>query len=226
MATELASFVSTALRVQRTEEQLKHALEAQETIAHEMSHRVKNLFALVKTMIRFGAKSAKDKDDFSIGLSGRMHALASAHQLVMSNDLSAGPSDLASIIRSVVEPHESDSGLRFALEGLSMRVKPDSISGLALVINELTTNAIIYGALASDVGTVSVRWNAEDDDLAVPWEERGGAAISAPPDRIGFGSKLLDTTIVRQFGGTLSHDWRPEGVVVSIKLPLTAISAL
>ena len=105
-----------------------------------------------------------------------------------------------------------------------MSIRPESISGLALVINELATNAIKYGALAADEGTVAISWKAEEDHLSVRWEERGGAAVEAAPDRIGFGSRLLDGTIVRQFGGTLSHDWQREGVVVSIRLPLSAIS--
>lgn len=224
IATELATFVGTALRVQRTEERLTQALEAQEILAHEMSHRVKNLFALVNTMIRFGAKSATDKDDFSRSLSGRLRALASAHQLVLAREATSGPSEFDRIIRSVIAPHQSEDGHRFDLEGSVMPIKPESISGLALVINELATNAIKYGALASDEGRVAISWRAENDCLSVHWEERGGAPVEAAPERVGFGSRLLDTTIVRQFGGTFSHDWRREGVVVSISLPLTAVA--
>lgn len=225
IATELASFVATAWRVQRTEQRLEAALEKSETVAHEMSHRVKNLFALVNTMIRFGAKSAKDKDEFAISLSGRLYALAGAHQLVLARKATDSASDLEQIIRSVIEPHQSEGNLRFGLEGSTLSIKPESISGLALVINELTTNAIKYGALAAEEGKVAISWNTENDQLSVRWEERGGAAVEAAPDRIGFGSRLLDTTIVRQFGGTFAHDWQREGVVVSINLPLSAITA-
>lgn len=223
MATELATFVGIALRVKLSEESLRSALEAQETLAHEMSHRVKNLFALVNTMIRFGAKAAKDKDDFSQSLIGRIHALAISHQLVMTKELSSEASDLARIISSVIEPHQTAAGLRFGLEGSVLAVKPEAISGLALVINELATNAIKYGALASDEGKVAISWKSENDHVLLRWEERGGAAIESPPERTGFGSRLLDTTITRQFGGTFSHDWQSEGVVVSIVLPRTAI---
>lgn len=204
---------------------LRESEQRQMMLAGEMNHRVKNLFALVNTMIRFGAKSATDKDDFAKGLSGRLHALAEAHHLVLAGKETASASELERIIRSVIEPHQSENGLRFALTGSALSIKPESISGLALVINELATNAIKYGALASDEGTVAVSWRVEDDYLSVRWEERGGEAIGAPPDRIGFGTRLLDSTIVRQFGGTVSHDWRREGVVVSIKLRLSAIAS-
>ncbi|MFC5417982.1 sensor histidine kinase [Bosea eneae] len=225
IATDLASFVATALRVQRTEQQLQAALERSETLAHEMSHRVKNLFALVNTMIRFGARSATSKDDFAQSLSGRLLALASAHQLVLSGEATASPAELAHIIGSVIEAHQSEGGLRFALNGSAVSIRPQSISGVALVVNELVTNALKYGALASDEGTVVISWTTDENRLLMRWEERGGAAVEAPPERIGFGSRLLDSTIVRQFGGTLTYDWRREGVLVSIALPLSAVSA-
>lgn len=223
IATELATFVGIALQVKQGEERLRQALEAQRTISHEMSHRVKNLFALVTTMIRFGAKSARDKDDFATALTGRMLALAGAHQLVLSRDESE-PSELRQIIKSVIEPHQSDDAPRFLLEGPMLQVSAGSISGLALVINELTTNALKYGALRADAGMVAVFWKMDSDSLDMRWEERGGALVTSP-DRVGFGSRLLDTTIVRQFGGKISHDWRAEGLVVSIKLPLSAIAS-
>ncbi len=191
VAAELASFVGTVLRVQRTEEDLKRALEAQETLSREMSHRVKNLFALVNTMIRFGARSARDKDDFSQTLTGRMLALASAHEMVMTKD-KVDAADLDHVIRSIIEPHQHEAGTRFVLDGATMAVRPQSISGLALVINELATNAIKYGALASEQGQVVISWNADDETLNVRWEERGGAAIDAIPERIGFGVAVGD----------------------------------
>jgi two-component sensor histidine kinase len=196
----------------------------QKMLAGEMSHRVKNLFALVNTMVRFGARSARDKDDFARSLSGRLHALAEAHHLVLAGETTASALEFEHIIRSVIEAHQSENGLRFGLMGSALSIKPESISGLALVINELATNAIKYGALAADEGTVAITWSAEDDHLSVRWEERGGAAVEAAPDRIGFGSRLLDTTIVRQFGGTFKQDWQRDGVVVSISLPMSAIS--
>lgn len=206
------------------EQALRESEQRQTMLAGEMSHRVKNLFALVNTMIRFGAKSAKDKDDFSKSLSGRIQALAEAHHLVLAGEATASALELEQIIRSVIEPHQSENALRFGLAGSPLSIKPESISGLALVVNELATNAIKYGALAADEGTVAISWSTEDDQLSVRWEERGGAAVEAAPDRIGFGSRLLDGTIVRQFGGTFLHDWQREGVVVSIRLPLSAIS--
>lgn len=209
----------------RTREQaLRESEQRQMMLAGEMSHRVKNLFTLVNTMIRFGAKSAKDKEDFATSLSGRLYALAEAHQLVLAGEATSSASELRTVIEAVVEPHQSEDGLRFALVGPCLSIKPISISGLALVINELATNAIKYGALAADEGHISLSWSVDADNLSIRWEERGGTVVEAAPDRVGFGSRLLHSTIVRQFGGSFSHDWLREGVVVAIKLPLSSVS--
>lgn len=197
--------------------------QKQTMLAGEMSHRVKNLFTLIDTMIRFGAKSAKDKDDFSKGLSGRLHALAMAHHLVLAEGTTSAL-EIEYIIAAVIEPHQSKSGLRFGLTGSPLAIRPEAISGFALVVNELATNAIKYGALADDEGVVAISWSTDDERLSLRWEEIGGAAVEAAPVRIGFGSRLLDSTIVRQLGGSYLHDWRREGLVVSIELPLSAVA--
>lgn len=205
-------------------EALRESEHAQKMLAGEMNHRVKNLFALVNTMIRFGAKSAQSKDEFASSLSGRLLALARAHELVLAGGASDRASEFRSILRSVIEPHQTDGRQRFALAGDPVLMKPDAISGLALIFNELATNATKYGALAANEGAVAIDWHVEDDALEVRWQETGGMPIASAPEHSGFGSRLLDSTIVRQFGGQLSYDWRPHGVLVAIRLPLSSIA--
>ncbi|MGO4670748.1 hypothetical protein [Bosea sp. 2RAB26] len=108
------------------------------------------------------------------------------------------------------------------LTGPSPSVKRASISGLTLVINALATHVIEYGTLAADEGRSRSR-GAPRTYLAVRWEGRGGAAIEAAPERIGFGSRLVDNSIASQFSGTFTQDWQREGVAVSISLPLASI---
>jgi two-component sensor histidine kinase len=221
-ATELATFVGIALRMTRAESQLRQALDKQQTIAREMSHRVKNLFALANSMIRFGLKSARDKEDLAAGLSGRLHALASAHTLVLASEEDSAVTDLAALIRSIVEPHEmaGEGALsRFSLTGPTLACAASAVSGMALVFNELATNATKYGALTSEAGHVAIDWHQEGEDVVLRWTETGGAPIEAEPARHGFGTRLLDSTIVRQLKGTFTHDWLSGGVVVTITIP-------
>jgi GAF domain-containing protein len=125
---ELATFVGIALRMLRTEERIQRALEEQETLTKEMSHRVKNLFAMTDGLIRVCARASSTKEEMVELLSGRLHALASANALVRRNFSpnahAPTQSDLSDLIHTIILPHErlSDSGAsRFRIEGLRSR---------------------------------------------------------------------------------------------------------
>ncbi|MDE1149731.1 MAG: HWE histidine kinase domain-containing protein [Azospirillaceae bacterium] len=229
VATELATFVGIALKVQRTEDRLRQALERQETLTHEMNHRVKNLFALAGAMIHFGARHARDKEDMAATLSGRLLTLAGAHELIMpvvgSRDGAATARDIADVITQIIRAHESPAmATRFILDGPALLCQPAAISPLALVVNELATNAVKYGALASDGGQVTIDWQTGDGQLHLRWRERGGAPVESPPTRSGFGTRLLDSSITGQFRGRYAYDWQVPGLVLTMDIPLAAIA--
>jgi two-component sensor histidine kinase len=229
--TELASFVGTALRMARSEQRLQRALEEQETLAKEMSHRVKNLFSMIDAMIRVSEKGTATKDEMAKVLSGRLHALARAHALVRRSfseaiGISPNASDLGALIRAIVLPHEffaTDTRSRFSINGPLVLCGEHVANGIALVVHELTTNAAKYGALAVDEGRVDVSWREESDNLILRWVEQDGPPIEAPPTTSGFGSTLAQSTIVRQFGGTLDCDWQRAGLAVTITVPVERI---
>ena len=230
--TELAAFLGIALRMLRNEERLQHALGEQETLAKEMSHRLKNLFTVADGMIRLSARSAETKEEMAEVLSGRLQALASAHALVRRSfsDVGRTPraSDLRALIEAVVQPHEDAAGgatPRFAIEGPPFPCGDHSINGIALVFHELATNAAKYGALQRASGRVEVSWQCEDGTLRLSWVERSGPPIAAAPAARGFGSRLAEKAIVQQFAGTLDYEWRPSGLVVTITMPLESLSA-
>lgn len=230
--TELASFVGIALRMLRNEQRLQHALTEQETLAKEMSHRLKNLFTVADGMIRLSARSTETKEEMAEVLSGRLQALASAHALVRRSfsDVGRTPraSDLRALIEAVVQPHEGAQGRaapRFAIEGPPIPCGDHSINGIALVFHELATNAAKYGALKRDGGRVEVSWQCENGTLRLRWAERGGPPIAGAPAAKGFGSRLAEKAIVQQFAGTLDYEWLPSGLVVTITMPLASLSA-
>lgn len=94
------------------EQALLESERRQSMLAGEMSHRIKNLFALVNTMIRFGAKGARDPEDFAASLSGRLFALAEAHQLVLAGEATSKAAELRTVIQAVIEPHQSEARCR------------------------------------------------------------------------------------------------------------------
>jgi two-component sensor histidine kinase len=229
VASELASFAGIALRMVKTESHLKTCLEEQERLAKEMSHRVKNLFAIADGMVRLSARGASSVDEMSKTLSGRFHALASAHGLVRRTfgaATDAKVTDLTALLKAILQPHENVTAghaSRFTLCGPDVALGEHSLNGIALVFHELATNAAKYGALNSDDGKITIDWAETNDQLVFHWLERGGPDILESPDTSGFGSKLLRDTVTRQFGGTIDKQWDREGLYTTLCLPLTAL---
>jgi two-component sensor histidine kinase len=108
---------------------------------------------------------------------------------------------------------------RFKIGGPLIRLGEHATNGIALVCHELATNAAKYGALRSEGGGIKVSWQQQGDRLDLIWEEHGGPAIVAPPAKRGFGSVLAERTVVGQLGGTLSYEWQPEGLIVTMSVP-------
>lgn len=225
--TELASFVGVALRMHRTEQRLQASLDEQEMLTREMSHRLKNVFALAEGLLRISARAVTTKEELVSVMSGRIQALASAHALVRRNfsDVGTAPraSGLEEVIRAVMQPHDQAGGARFTIAGADMHCGEHALNGIALVFHELATNAAKYGALKMPQGHIDIGWTEEDGHVALSWLERGGPKLAHSPDRFGFGTKLLQDTVTRQFGGTISHEWKPEGLALAITLPADAL---
>ena len=221
--TELAGFAGIALRMIRTEEKLRQSLENQETLTKEMSHRVKNVFAIADGMIKLSSRSAETPKELADSLSLRFHALANAHSLVRRSMTDTAPHrkvDVAALLEAILRPHDIDA---LSLKGPEVALGESATNGLALVFHELATNAAKYGALSAG-GKVAVSWLTHDDNLAFTWQETGGPRIERPPTRTGFGTALSERTVVKQFGGTISYDWKPEGLTVAISVPMNQLS--
>jgi two-component sensor histidine kinase len=223
--TELAAFVGIALRMLKTEQRLKESLEQQETLTKEMSHRLKNLFAVTAGIVRFSEKAASTPAEMSRILSGRLAALAEANALVrrtFSDKAVTGRIDLAELLEKIMSPHAAAPARRerFISRGPQVLLGERATNGLALVLHELATNAAKYGALKLEDGVVQLSWQANGGRLAIDWAERGGPPIARPPHATGFGTRLSESTVVGQFGGHLTYDWRPEGLAVKISVPI------
>jgi two-component sensor histidine kinase len=218
--TELASFTSSALRMVQAESRLKKALDEQEILTKEMSHRIKNLFAITDSMIRMSSRGAQTKQDMADKLIGRIHALSDAHGLVRQsfslNSVSRRV-ELADLIETILRPYRAPT-----LHGGDVRLGENATSSIALVLHELATNAAKYGALSVDDGTVDIVWRVDDGMLDLTWRETDGPTPQVP-DKKGFGSTLVERTILG-YGGTLDHDWSPHGLIVRIRLPIASLA--
>lgn len=217
--TELAAFSSVAIRMIQAEEVVQAALQEQEQLTREMSHRIKNLLAITDGMLRLTARTATTKEELVTKMSGRLLALANANQLVrrpFAHDtiLRVG---LQQLMETILKPYE-----RVSTEGPDIALGDHASNSMALVFHELATNAAKYGALSRDEGQVSVGWSIHDDRLEVTWNESGGPRVSQPETR-GFGSTLIETTVHRH-NGTIRYSWLDEGLTAVIILPLSSLA--
>lgn len=205
------------------------AEEARQLLLRELDHRVKNLFAVASAMVAMTARSAATVETMSADLRGRLGALAKAHELIspaISDEARAAETaDLGDLVRQVTAPHlYGGAGSRAAIHGPEVALGLTSATSLALIFHELATNAVKYGALASDDGELSIGWTVAGENLELSWEEHVPDKELTAPDKQGFGSRLARTSASGQLGGSIDYEWRPHGVRIRLRLPLSRLS--
>ena len=206
----------------------KAAEAAREMITGEMHHRINNLFSIATALTQISARSTSTKEQMADDLTRRLRALASATRLVRTDsNIQKQAAPLAGLLGSLLEPYAVDAietrRVRIAVPDLL--VGESATTGLALVVHELATNCIKYGALSTRTGVVEISCAEESDQLEIVWKETGGPSIDAAPGRAGYGSQLVSRTVNDQLGGALSVDWRAEGVVVTLRLSKARLGA-
>ena len=200
--------------------QRKQAEEANELLAGEMSHRVKNLLQIASALTQITSRSAMTKEDMALELTNRLMALGRAQELVRPVPGQQNKSTLlGDLISVLLAPYdEKGATVRIRVSVPKIDVGEQSSTALALVLHELATNSAKYGSLSVASGTLDVSCAADDDAVVVVWTERGGPAIVAPAMLEGFGSKLVHRSVATQLGGTIAFHWSEEGVVVTMRL--------
>lgn len=202
----------------------KNAEAERELLAHELSHRVKNTLGVVQALaIQSGGDTI---ESFREAFLGRLEALASAHSLLLATEW--GSARLLDLVERSMEAYRTDGAQRMRIEGPDVLVSPKQALGLSLVLHELGTNALKYGALSNHTGTVEIVW--EKDDTVMPsmlrlnWRERGGPPVDKrrfAPDKKGFGSQLIERAIDYELGGTTTLTYPRAGLECKIVFPLT-----
>ncbi|WP_235523201.1 sensor histidine kinase [Sphingobium sp. Leaf26] len=206
----------------------KQAEEGNELLAGEMSHRVKNLLSIASGLTAISSRSAATVEDMAIELTERLSALGRAHDLVRPLPNGQGDAALLGDLLSVLLSPYDDLGafkgrIRVAVE--RMGVGQSSATALALVIHELATNSMKYGALSAQAGTLDITSTSESDDVVLTWLERGGPQVKKPNGLGGFGSKLVQRSVTGQLGGAISYDWDEGGLIVSLRMKRTRLTS-
>ena len=211
-------FVLVFKDITKTKEDEKHRA----LLAGELNHRVKNSLATIQAMANHTLRTASDLDSFGQVFSGRLQAMASAHDVTFSKD-GEGAADLHSLIEAQLGPHAPSEPDRLRLDGPRINLASTLAHGLALALHELVTNASKYGAFSNEAGILDLGWTLEREDgdrvLVLTWRESGGPP-APPPDREGFGTQLITATVKHSLGGEFHREFKPEGLLVTIRVPL------
>ncbi|KQN02279.1 histidine kinase [Sphingomonas sp. Leaf230] len=206
----------------------KLAYEEREVISQELSHRIKNIFAVIAGLIAFSARGKPEFAGIATDLRHRINALGRAHDFVRPHSANSRPAaaqnSLHGLLQELFEPYQRIDGARISVTGDDVSIDDRSATPLALMFHELATNATKYGALATELGTVRITVTANDETVALNWCEQGGPSVTTPMTPAGFGTQLIEMSAVRQLGGSVSRTWNNEGLIVDLMIPKAAFS--
>ena len=208
-----AGLVSGSSTIARDITERRNWDQRQAMLLRELSHRVKNTMAVVQSMTRQTLRTSSDPKSFAEDFEGRIRSLSAAHTLLSDNEWRGAM--LADVIRIQLGGIVDDMAKRFTLRGPGVLLPAEAATQLGLVLHELGTNAAKHGALSAPSGTIAVGWTASVGKLRLAWRERGGPRIDAPPSHKGFGTVLIDSSVV-----TASRRFDPAGLTCRLDVAL------
>ena len=189
--------------------------ERQQRILQESEHRVKNMLTVVAAIAQQTARSSRDIDTFQAAFAGRLESLARAHELLVGqvwHDVS-----LTALAERVLGDEVADGRARFG--GPEVLLDPGKVLGLSMILHELFTNAVKYGALCNDEGELRLDWTREGEEVIITWTEVGPPCVSDAPSS-GYGHRMIAMSVKSDLKGTIERDWRPNGLTAVIRFPL------
>ena len=188
----------------------------------ELTHRSKNLLAVIQAMARQSMAKDLTPEEFVRRFTDRLQGLAGSHDLLSAVEYK-GVSLLA-LTRSQLSHYEELFGTRILLEGEDLTLRPEAAQNIGVALHELSTNAAKYGALSNEEGTVTVMWSIVADEprfLRLTWQEHGGPPVVAPTRR-GFGRVVMDRITGQALDGKSEIRFEPNGVIWSLVAPTKA----
>jgi PAS domain S-box-containing protein len=192
----------------------KRAEDRQNLLAREVDHRAKNALALAQSIVRL--TRAGNLKDYVQAVEGRISALARVHTILSLSNWQGAV--IGRLVEEEISPYAT--GARIELYGPELKLEPATAQTLALAVHELITNSAKYGALSAHSGRLSIKWEVEGNLLQFEWEERDGPKVELPIAR-GFGTRSVIASIESQLGGRADFDWRTEGLICRLSVPLS-----
>jgi PAS domain S-box-containing protein len=206
-------------------------LEQREIVSQELSHRIKNIFAVIGGLMSLSSRAHPEIAAHASELRARIMALGKAHDFVRPHSARSKPAkehtSLQGMLGALLSAYQLQSDARIFITGTDAEIDDRSATPLALIFHELATNAAKYGALAAAEGRIEIDIGiAQDeprDDIRIVWKERGGPEIQSPPNSTGFGSRLIELSITNQLRGDLAYAWERDGLKVIAVVPKSSM---
>ncbi|MDR3473879.1 MAG: HWE histidine kinase domain-containing protein [Devosia sp.] len=198
----------------------REAADQTRLLLRELNHRVKNTLAMIQSLARQTLRQKPNPRQFLEAFSGRLRTLSEAHVLLADRDWSGV--GLVELVHSQVEPYLLNSPDQLALSGDDVKLPPDQALGLGLILHELTSNAVKFGALSRAGGRVSVSWavsRGAEPRVDVQWKESGGPKVTKPPEA-GFGTRLIQRGLDKILDSSVSLAFPEDGAEARISFPL------
>jgi PAS domain S-box-containing protein len=196
-------------------------------LLREVSHRSKNLLAVIQAMATQTGRTSPDYSAFQTRFSQRLQGMAASHDLLVNQDWRGV--DVGALVRAQVRPFADEHGGRLELAGPNLLLKPEAAQSLGLALHELATNATKYGALSVPQGKVDVSWQTMQSDAAsrfrLTWQETGGPHVMTPA-RKGFGHTVFDRMIKQALNASIDLQYPQAGVVWSLETALDKVATI
>lgn len=189
-------------------------------LMRELTHRSKNLLAVIQAMARQTARHTDSVDGFIERFGARLHALAGSHDLLVQESWQRA--SIAELISSQLGHYSDLVGTQIIVKGPKVYMNPDAAQNLGMALHEMATNAVKYGALSVSTGQVTISWDWKGQGakrvLRLLWREKGGPAVKVPTSR-GFGSQVIERNLTRALGAEVKLEYAASGFKADMDLP-------
>jgi len=194
----------------------RHALaERQQRVLQESEHRVKNMLTVVAAIAQQTARVSPDIESFSDAFAGRLQSLARAHELLVGQvwrDVA-----LTALVERVLGADVAAGRAQFG--GPEILLKAGQVLGLSMILHELYTNAVKYGALCNDDGQLALEWTRAGDMVELTWIENGASCAADVPSS-GFGQRMIAMSVKSDLNGTIEREWHADGLRAVLRFPI------
>ena len=196
----------------------RDAQRRQQLMIGELNHRVKNLLGVVAGVAHQTAKSSAAIPDFIEAFGGRLTSLGRAHEILTAATWERA--SLRVLLDELLAPHRDGGDSRIMLAGPEVLLDPHELIGCSMILHELITNAVKYGALSHSGGRLAVHWGIENASLALHWSEAGGTNVVRPLHR-GFGANMIERSARHDLKGSAVFGWTAEGLQFALRFALS-----